>query len=760
MSRVVGIDLGTTNTVVAAVRDSHAWALPDEDGQTLIPSVISFHPSGNVLVGKGARDRRLVDPNSTIHSVKRLIGRSWDTDEVRRARTRLPFQMREGPGQSTLVVARGESYTLPEISAFVLRKAKTVAESALGEAVERAVITVPANFNDLQRAATKVAGRVAGLDVLRILNEPTAAALAYGYGKSAAERIAVYDFGGGTFDVTLLDLSNNVFEVLSTAGNTFLGGDDIDLLLAERIADAFLKQHRYDPRTDPIAFDRLRLAAESLKRSLSNAEDASIEISELTHGTGGRPLSLRFSFTRMEFERLCAPVVDQTFEVCRDALDVARLKVDSLDQVLLVGGSTRIPLVKRRVEEFFKRDAKSHISPDEVVAIGAAIQASAISGAERKRGTVPPPPAPLRRSAPATAPQEGRLRLSSIPDPDAAPMTRPIEGTRRSPEPSAHEPAAAERRTMLGLGNRGRAKTGAGLGPEADAAQKAPTTTLPLTADAAAEARRRVAEQLEPALPDEPSAAFTLDDADLEAVAPEPAARFTPAPPLTSTLPLSEAELPLPEVPEEDDDDAETFVGKSPLRVSPRPPVATLPGIPPSDPPPPPLFGLGGTLPLEVPVEPPAPPAWTHTQPLARTAEHPAPVLVDVTPLTLAVETVGGYCDAVIERNTPVPCERTREFATVSDNQTHVRVRVSQGESSRFPDNTLLGELELTGLRPAPRGQVQITVTFALDANGMLNVSARDSSTGRATSAQVRLVGLPGQEDIAALAVRHAAHRF
>jgi molecular chaperone DnaK len=761
MSRVVGIDLGTTNTVVAAVRDSHAWALPDEDGQTLIPSVISFHPSGNVLVGKGARERRLVDPNNTIHSVKRLIGRSWDTDEVRRARTRLPFQMREGPGQSTLVVARGEAYTLPEISAFVLRKAKNVAESALGEGVERAVITVPANFNDLQRAATKVAGRVAGLDVLRILNEPTAAALAYGYGKSAAERIAVYDFGGGTFDVTLLDLSNNVFEVLSTAGNTFLGGDDIDLLLAERIADAFLKQHRYDPRTDPIAFDRLRLAAESLKRTLSNAEDASIEINELSHGPGGKPLSLRFSFTRIEFERLCAPVVDQTFDVCRDALDVARLKVDALDQVLLVGGSTRIPLVKRRVEEFFRRDAKSHISPDEVVAIGAAIQASAISGAERKRGTVPPPPAPARRTSPSIAPQEGRLRLSSIPDPETSgPMTRPIEGTRpTSPEHAGHEAAAAERRTMLGLGNRARAKTGAGLGPDAAVAQNAPTPTLPLVGDAAAEARRRVAEALEPAVVDEPSAAFMLEDADLE-VAPEPAAAPPPSTRLSNTLPLAEAELPLPEVPDDEDDDAETFVGKSPLRVSPRPPMATLPGIPPSDPPPP-LFGLGGTLPLDVPAAPPAPEAgWSQTQPLTRPPERPAPVLVDVTPLTLAVETVGGYCDTIIERNTPVPCERTREFATVSDNQTHVRVRVSQGESSRFASNTLLGELELAGLRPAPRGQVQITVTFALDENGMLNVRARDSSTGRATQAQIRLIGLPGYDDVESLAARHAGHRF
>ena len=238
MSTVIGIDLGTTNTVVSVVRDGQASALLDEAQRVLIPSVVSFHPNGNVLVGRAAKERRIVDASSTIYSIKRLIGRSWESEEVRRARSRFPFEMREGPGQAALVVARGETYTLPEISAFVLRKAKSVAEAALGTTIDRAVITVPANFNDLQRAATKVAGRVAGLEVMRILNEPTAAALAYGYGRASAERVAVYDFGGGTFDVTLLDLSNNVFEVLATAGNTFLGGDDLDLAIAERMSGA------------------------------------------------------------------------------------------------------------------------------------------------------------------------------------------------------------------------------------------------------------------------------------------------------------------------------------------------------------------------------------------------------------------------------------------------------------------------------------------------------------------------------------------
>jgi molecular chaperone DnaK len=796
MSQVVGIDLGTTNTVVAAVRDGQARALPDEHGQTLIPSVVSFHPNGSVLVGRNARDRRVLDPNSTIYSVKRLIGRSWDTPEVQRARARLPFEMREGPGQATLVAARGETYTLPEISAFVLRKAKSVAEAALGTTVDRAVITVPANFNDLQRAATKVAGRVAGLEVLRILNEPTAAALAYGYGKSTSERLVVYDFGGGTFDVTLLDLSNNVFEVLATAGNTFLGGDDIDLAIAERMAEQFLRQHRYDVRTDPVAFDRCRIAAEQMKQQLSTETSASARIEEMTHGPGGKSIDLEFVLTRAEFEAMVLPIVEQTFEVCSDALGVARLGVESLDQVLLVGGSTRIPLVREQVQNFFGRAGEHHISPDEVVAIGAAIQASALRGAERRRGTVPPPPAVARRANTApgvgrdtqpgggtAAPDAalGRLRLSSIPDtddlPTSAPTTQPFEPRRNVPtrpglQPPPRPPASEARpptSTLMGLGNRGRVKTDDGLGPEAEKAIAAD----PLAALKAQE--EITAKHVVTPVMLEPDDAESIADSAVESV-PEPL---------------------LPDLPE-DDDDVPTFVGKSP-RIQTEPfqpvpapshllatppfarPAAEMPEAPllPPTPTPvaPPVSPPGSvTQPLTVPtlrlpsplgasplVSPPlgsspfgSSPAQERPQPSPSVAP---PVLIDVTPLTLSVETVGGYCDALIPRNTPVPCDRTREFVTAADNQTVVRVRVCQGESSRFVENTVLGELELSALRPGLRGTVQISVTFALDTNGMLNVSARDAQTGYATSAQVHLVGLPGAEQIGGLAARHAGQR-
>ncbi|RYE92008.1 MAG: hypothetical protein EOO75_07645, partial [Myxococcales bacterium] len=384
MSAVVGIDLGTTNTVVAHVQGGRAVALGDENGERLIPSVVSFHPSGQVIVGRAAKERRLQDARNTIYSVKRLIGRPWASEDVQRARERAPFDLREGPGHAVMVVARGETYTLSEISAYVLRKAKAMAEAALGQPVDRAVITVPANFNDLQRAATKVAGRVAGLEVLRILNEPTAAALAYGYGKSNSERIAVYDFGGGTFDVTLLDLAGNVFEVLATAGDTFLGGDDIDLAIADRMCELFLREHRYDPRSDVQVFERVRASAEQLKHRLSRDPQTSTELRELAFGPGGRALSSTFSMSRGDLEKLIAPLIERTFAVCRDAMNTAGLTPRDFDQVILVGGSTRIPLVRSRVTEFFGREPLAHVSPDEVVAIGAAIQAMALSSHDRR----------------------------------------------------------------------------------------------------------------------------------------------------------------------------------------------------------------------------------------------------------------------------------------------------------------------------------------------------------------------------------------
>jgi molecular chaperone DnaK len=884
MSIVIGIDLGTTNTVVSVVRDGQASALTDEAGQALIPSVVSFHPNGNVLVGRPAKERRIVDATSTIYSIKRLIGRSWESEEVRRARGRFPFEMREGPGQASLVVARGETYTLPEISAFVLRKAKSVAEAALGTSIDRAVITVPANFNDLQRAATKVAGRVAGLEVMRILNEPTAAALAYGYGRASSERVAVYDFGGGTFDVTLLDLSNNVFEVLATAGNTFLGGDDVDLAIAERMAELLVAQHRIDARSDLQTFERLRAAAESLKHRLSTETEVHISVPEVGHALGGKTIDFSFSMTRGELERLIAPIVEKTFDVCREAMGIARLSTDNFDQVLLVGGSTRIPLVRRRVEEFFKRPLKANINPDEVVAIGAAIQAAALSGAEKRRGTIPPAPSPASRQthphfsdAPSPA-EAGRKRVSTQPtgvaparprfqSSPAIPSTQPFFGRPHvsttpgitpgsRPAGPTHEstlgalgkaPTNGPPSTLGGLGPRQRVKTGPGLGPDAQRAIGGPT--LASASNEARSAREALGDALglpligapapEPAPPLQPnldpkeiaqrfgrlpgttpapppppreeSVAFTLGDADfleLESAplqsAPRSSRPYAPPPP--PGIFDGEETLPLPEVPDEEitrvtappepsapqasqqrpASPVNPFAGNTqPLTaraVAPQMSVtAPLPYVPPPAPVPAPFTqapgatlsagALGGNPFGAQPAPPPEyapapqsypPPAYGggfEAVPVPRSAP-PPPLLIDVTPLTLAVETVNGFCDSVIERNTQVPCECTRVFVTARDDQTLVRVRIAQGESSHFGQNTLLGEVELSGLRAAPRGEVQIAVSFSLDTNGMLNVSAKEVATGRATATQVRLIALPEAHDIARMTQRNAArHR-
>ena len=393
---VVGIDLGTTNTVVGCVRTGKVHVLADGKGVRLLPSVVSFHPNGEVLVGTSAKARRVIDARNTVYSHKRLIGRSWNSPEIAQARKRCAFELREGPGQGPLVHARGQDYTLPEISAFVLKRARQIAETALSTPVDRAVITVPAHFNELQRASTKVAGRVSGLEVLRILNEPTAAALAYGLGRAGNERVAVYDFGGGTFDCTLLDLNGNVFEVLATAGDSFLGGDDVDNLIADRMAETFLKQYRQDPRLDPQTYERLKTTAEEVKIALSSAESHTVILRDIGHGAGGASLIFHFSMTRKDLDALIGPLVDQSFKVTQDALALARLSPSSFDKVILVGGSTRIPIVRRRVENFFGSQPMDRVNPEEVVAIGAAIQAAALTEGIRRR-SIPAPPGAAKR---------------------------------------------------------------------------------------------------------------------------------------------------------------------------------------------------------------------------------------------------------------------------------------------------------------------------------------------------------------------------
>ncbi|MCZ7683209.1 MAG: Hsp70 family protein [Sandaracinaceae bacterium] len=387
---ILGIDLGTTNSVVAVADGGEARVLADDEGRRMVPSVVSFQPDGPPLVGYAAREQRLLDARNTVYAVKRLIGRPFESPEVARARERFAFEIVPNKhGGSVVEVSRG-TYALAEISAMVLRELRRIAEGALGESAERAVITVPANFNELQRSATKAAGKVAGLDVLRILNEPTAAALAYGYTAGQSERVAVYDLGGGTFDITILELEDDVFEVLSTAGDTFLGGEDMDRNIAEVMCDAFRAEHGVDLRRDAQAFERVKAAAEWAKCQLSSDEAVELTVEEITTARAAS-LDLTFAMTRAELEALATPWLDRSFQVSEEALGVAGLSIADLDRVVLVGGSTRMPLCRQRVAEFFGREPRTDLDPDLVVAQGAAIHGFALGGPREARVLRPTP---------------------------------------------------------------------------------------------------------------------------------------------------------------------------------------------------------------------------------------------------------------------------------------------------------------------------------------------------------------------------------
>lgn len=811
----VGIDLGTTNTVVAAVRDGRGVALKDKAGQALLPSVVYFPENGNPVVGRAAREQRSRFPENTVFSVKRLLGRAWDSEPVQTARSRFPFELVEGPSKATLVRCSGVNYTLPEISALVLEAARDIASHRLGEPVTEAVITVPANFNDLQRAATKAAAGVAGLDVLRIINEPTAAALAYGFGKKGRERIAVYDFGGGTFDVTLLDLSENVFEVLSTSGDTFLGGDDIDNVVLAQIIGHLKKQSGVDAEEHPRVTELLRTAAEALKCDLSNRSVATAHIPDIWEGSEKTPIPLEFTLKRSEFEQLAEGHVNRTLVVCQEALDVAGLTVKDLDEVLLVGGSTRVPLVRRRISSFFGKMPQGRINPDEVVSIGASIQAAALSSSGTSRSLDLPSPA----SNPSTRPertselppaQRRSKTLMGVGEPEQKeddpflPMpvakseqpvkahTRPApsgldlddlpaEPVRSSPSPDEFDvlpsglleipeelragsvpPPAADGSVIFDLD---------GLESGADLPARSEPASLP-----AVLAPRRSIPVVQPpektgGAPGQVGLPIAASPKPLVGLPASP--KPTAAPPgvigLPSTAPrgvsglpsaLSQAPTGLPLVAPRPGSGLPAVLGRSPSAL---PDLA--PGLPET-----PMHG-GGLLPETRSAPPPgapsqnphlprslreadlfgadlmshAPEAETESRsvpPNPGLGSARAPLLLDVTPLSLGVEVVGGFTNRLIERNSPIPCEKTSTFATSSDGQTQVRVRVSQGEEEVFERNTVLGEVLLTGLSPTERGRTKINVTFALDENGMLRVHARDPATGAIANAALKLVGV------------------
>ncbi len=379
MAKVIGIDLGTTNSCVSIVENGETIVIPNAEGSRTTPSVVAFTQSGERLVGQVAKRQSVTNPENTIFSVKRLMGRRFDSHEATRQAELVPYRINEADNGDAWVTAGGKSYSPPEISAMVLGAIKNIAESYLGESVSEAVITVPAYFDDAQRQATKDAGRIAGLDVKRIINEPTAAALAYGLEQEEGQRIAVYDLGGGTFDISILEINQGVFKVRATNGDTYLGGEDFDHRLIDHLCDKFQKDTGLDLRTDRMALQRLKEQAEKAKHELSSSLSTEINLPFIAADSTG-PKHLVLTLKRSEFEILVVDLIEKTLEPCKRALKDAGMKVADIDAVVLVGGMTRMPLVRQKVSEFFDREPHKGVNPDEVVACGAAIQAAALSG--------------------------------------------------------------------------------------------------------------------------------------------------------------------------------------------------------------------------------------------------------------------------------------------------------------------------------------------------------------------------------------------
>jgi molecular chaperone DnaK len=521
---VLGIDLGTTNSACAVVQDGRASVVRRGEDR-IVPSVIAALPNGQIAVGREAKLQRTVDPSQVVYSAKRLIGRRFSSPEVQRMMRSVPYRIVEGNNESVMIEVGGRRLSVVEISSLILKYLRQMAEEALGRRVKKAVIAVPANFTDSQRSATRIAARLAGLDVIRVINEPTAAALAYGYIEDMDRRIAVYDFGGGTFDVTILQITRNVFEVLSTSGEMFLGGDDLDSVILERMAGVYMRQHGVDLRGDSRAIEQLRAVAEQVKIQLSETSRSSIRVSDVPPGSHR---DLDFSLSEGELREIVGPIVRRTIPVCEDAMRVAGIGPEQIDEIVLVGGTTRLPLVREVVREIFGKAAQTSINPMSVVAVGAAIQGAALLG---------------------------------------------------------------------------------------------------------------------------------------------------------SLVPMATGGVSMPT--------------------------------------------------------------------MAQSA-----VLLDVTPRSLGVGTIGGNVDFIIERNSVIPVEQTRLFTTTADNQRYVRIQVCQGESPNFEQNTKLGEILLTGLREAARGSVTVAVTFEINTDGLLEVRALDQDTGQEQVATMRVLGGLPQEEVDAIMAR------
>lgn len=850
VSHVLGIDLGTTNSVVAYADDARVRVLRDEAGRLLTPSIVAFPPSGEVKVGYAARELRLRDPHNTIYSVKRLLGRPFDSPGVQEAIQKLPFALEKGPTGGVTVRVRGETLALPEISSFILRQLRQVAERALKATCGQAVITVPANFNELQRMATRDAAHIAGIEVLRILNEPTAAALAYGYRAHQAQRVAVYDFGGGTFDISILELSGDVIEVVSTAGDTSLGGDDLDRALAERIATRYAEQFGTAMALSQQTYARLVMAAERLKCQLSKRNVTDVTVKKLA-GADGQSRDFTFRIEQREIEALAEPYIQRTFGICEEALRLASLRPTQLDAVLLVGGQTRMPHVREKVSQFFGMPAQCSVDPDLAVAQGAAIQGYALSGAAARLVDVAQAPLDLDAMAPEDVFAEEPVRTHQASeggfDDEPTAVSRRISSSPDLKMPSIRpdRPGSGLSQTLSGMGEHAAAPSAAAVSPELAAAAReldregagagqAGVKTAPGRPKARASARPLLSSNVTGALTSGERRAPALQS---HASLPE-AAAADGGPELSDE---DEAELPpvlrSGHPGQRTEDVTSTLLDSPRAKARGRLPSAAPPPPAPKKPPKPALIEaralarqgkidaalkLYGELLLQDPNDPrllqearrlremrptvrtsdpapmisldtgeegvherptAAPPSRDSsegtapiTKPAAASGEHVAepqeeelsvllpssspsgsgapavnsqlpaprtraPLLLDVTPHTLNVETVDGFCEPLIERNAPIPTEQTRIFTTSQDQQKMVSVRVSQGESRRTEENHVLGQIDLGPLRKAPRGEVQIAVTFVIDADGTLSARALDQATDRSQELRVRLTG-------------------
>ena len=754
---IVGIDLGTSNSVVAHADElGNARVLADEGGYKIHPSVVSFHPNGGVVVGAAAKQRKVIDPSNTIYSVKRLIGRAYSSPEVKTAKKRSPFQIKEGANELPLIVTRGGEFAVPEISAIVLDHVRNIAQHQLGETVSRAVVTVPASFNDAQRSATATAGAIAGLTIVRVLNEPTAAALAYGNTRNLKQTIAVYDFGGGTFDITILKLHDQVYEVLGTAGDTFLGGDDLDERLVDKMVGKFLQENRIDLRTNEVSMMRLRAVAEQTKIELSRRSRAVVRVDEIAYGPKGAPLNLQIEITRDEFVSQVSDIIDRTFPVCKEALTYAGLSIDKIDDVILVGGTTKIPYVRDQVSKFFAKAARTDVNPEDAVAVGASLQATSLERILSRPSS--------RSVAVQVAPDDDafdgetntvdNLQLGTDVEMDDE-ETSISQAGQLKPDTSYSLPRTGTREVFEGKTPPPPAAIGR-LKPMPRTTDKGVPTAAPQSKTMVAEAPRAPTPPPVPSKPPtqrgmpaapRPDNWGAADDFQTNPAAQQPTVVVGPdlvpmptASPQATTLMSSS-----PPPPAQEQSPASTAKGFAPPQQYPvtqtqhpahqkptqmamqPPPMQQMPA-----PPPQPAFQMP-PMPAPPPPEPP----------------HRPPVILDVTPRSLGIATVAGYCEELIRRNSRLPTEMVKLFTTSHDKQNAVRIVVCQGESRRLDNNTVIGDLRLEGIPARPRGETSIEVTFQLDVSGILQVSARDAQTGREQTARLDLVGGVRGEDVA-----------